>query len=194
MRDDTVNVNNILIYLILFADDTVLFGKSPELLQELLDKLLKYCHKWNIEVNTEKTKVIVFRNGWQPVSARFFYDNKELEIVNSCIYLGMMFYFNGKFVQTQKRVSQQGSRALSSLLNSVKDLYLSKKKQLDLFDSMVASVLNYASEIWGFNRGKDVEIIHNRFCRYILKVGKSVPNLFFIWRIGPFSYVYYEKI
>ena len=105
-----------------------------------------------------------------------------------------MFYFNGKFVQTQKRVSQQGSRALSSLLNSVKDLYLSKKKQLDLFDSMVASVLNYASEIWGFNRGKDVEIIHNRFCRYILKVGKSVPNLFFIWRIGPFSYVYYEKI
>ena len=120
-----------------------------------------------------KTKVIVFRNGWQPVSARFFYDNKELEIVNSCIYLGMMFYFNGKFVQTQKHVFQQGSRALSSLLNSVKDLHLSKKKQLDLFDSMVASVLNYASEIGGFNRSKDVEIIQTTLIAFDVVIGSQ---------------------
>jgi hypothetical protein len=54
--------------LILFADDTVLFGKTPEILQHLLDKLFIYCRKWNIEVNIDKTKVIVFRNSWRPVT------------------------------------------------------------------------------------------------------------------------------
>ncbi|CAG2209633.1 unnamed protein product [Mytilus edulis] len=67
-NDDFVSVNGILIHLLLFADDTVLFGKTPEALQLLLDKLLKYCSKWNIEVNKDKTEIIVFRNGWQQVN------------------------------------------------------------------------------------------------------------------------------
>ena len=169
-----------MIYLILFADDTILFGKSPEILQELLDKLLIYCNKWNIEVNINKTKVVVFKNGWQPVTAKFFYNNEELEIVDSYIYLGMLIHCNGKFLKTQKRLALQGSRSLAALNNSTNGLYLTKKKKCDLFDSMVASVINYASEIWGFHRGNDVEIIHNRFCRSILKLGKSTSNCFYM--------------
>jgi hypothetical protein len=34
--DGIVTLNDYLIYLILFADDTVLFGKTPEILQHLL--------------------------------------------------------------------------------------------------------------------------------------------------------------
>ena len=55
--DGIVTMNDYLIYLILFADDTVLLGKTPEILQHLLDKLFIYCRKWNIEVNIDKTKV-----------------------------------------------------------------------------------------------------------------------------------------
>ena len=50
--DGVVNLNEYLIFLILFADDTVFFGKNPETLQYLLNKLSVYCEKWNIEVNT----------------------------------------------------------------------------------------------------------------------------------------------
>lgn len=62
--DGIVTLNDYLIYmyLILFADDIVLFGKTPEILQHLLDKLFIYCRKWNIELNTDKTKVVVFLN------------------------------------------------------------------------------------------------------------------------------------
>lgn len=38
---------------------------------------------------------------------------------------------------------------------------------------MVAYVLGYASEIWGSNCGHDIEVIHNRLCRHVLKVGRS---------------------
>jgi hypothetical protein len=126
--DGIVTVNDYLIYLILFADDTVLFGKTPEILQHLLDKLFIYCRKWNIEVNTDKTKVVVFRNSWRLVNDHFFYDNMELKIVDSYVYLGMLLHYNGKFLQTEKRLSQQGAHALSSLMNSLKIVYISTEQ------------------------------------------------------------------
>jgi hypothetical protein len=49
-------------------------GKSPEILQYVMDKLCTYYKKWNIVVYTNKIKVVVFRNGWQ------------IEIVNSYVY------------------------------------------------------------------------------------------------------------
>jgi hypothetical protein len=49
-----------------------------------------------------------------PVNEHFFYDNMELQIVDSYVYLGMLLHYNGKFLQTEKRLSQQGARALSS--------------------------------------------------------------------------------
>ena len=86
-------------------------------------------------MNTKKLKVEVFRHGWHPVNGRFYFDNRELEIVNSYVYLGMLLHFSGKFVQNQKRLSQQGARALSSLLNSVKNIYTGTSQQCLLFNS-----------------------------------------------------------
>jgi hypothetical protein len=53
-----------------------------------------------------------------------------------------------------------------------------------LFDSMVGSVLSYASEIWDFHRAHDIEVIHNRFCRFVLKIGKNVPTAFLYGELG----------
>ena len=47
-------------YLILFADDIVLFTTSQESLQSQVDSLYQYSCKWGLEINIEKTKVCVF--------------------------------------------------------------------------------------------------------------------------------------
>ena len=52
-------------------------------------------------------------------------------------------------------------------------IYLSVHDKCRLFDCLVASVLNYGSEVWGFHAGKDIENVHSKFCRYILCVKKS---------------------
>ena len=91
---------------------------------------------------------------------------------------GMLLHYNGKFLQTEKRLSQQEARALSSLMNSLKSVYISTEQQCMLFDSMVGSVLSYASEIWGFHRAHDIEVIHNRFCRFVFKIVKMYLLLF----------------
>ena len=45
-----------------------------------------------------------------------------------------------------------------------KNMYVSPEQQCILFDSLI---LHYASEILGFHRAKDIELIHKRFCRYL---------------------------
>jgi hypothetical protein len=62
---DNVNsgllIDDILVIVLLFADDMAIFGKTPDELQHNLDLLHEYCNKWGIEVNGSKTKIMVFR-------------------------------------------------------------------------------------------------------------------------------------
>ena len=48
---------------ILCADDTVLLAESAEELQSELNYFYEYCEKWNLKVNTRKSKVMVFSKG-----------------------------------------------------------------------------------------------------------------------------------
>ena len=48
------------IFLILYADDTLLFSESLDGMQSLLDELSNYCKIWKLEVNTSKTKCVIF--------------------------------------------------------------------------------------------------------------------------------------
>jgi hypothetical protein len=98
----------------------------------------------------------------------------------------MLLNSNGKCLHTQKRLAQQGGKTMSSLINSLKQLYVTKEQQMYLFDSMVGSVLGYASEIWGFHRARDIDFMHNLFCRYVLKLGKNVPLPFLYGELGHF--------
>ena len=54
-----------------------------------------------------------------------------------------------------------------------KHVFISIKEQIKLFDSLGASVLKYGSEVWGYDKCRDIDIVHNKFCRYILCVKKS---------------------
>ena len=47
----------------MFTDDLVLVAESEENLQRSLDRLDSYCEKWSLEVNTAKTKTMVFGSG-----------------------------------------------------------------------------------------------------------------------------------
>ena len=58
--DSGLCINDINIMLFMFADDMVIIGDSPEELQAILNTLHDYCSKWGLEVNTVKTKIVVF--------------------------------------------------------------------------------------------------------------------------------------
>ena len=51
------------LFTILYADDRVLLAESAEELQSELNYFYQYCEKWNLKVNTRKSKVMFFFKG-----------------------------------------------------------------------------------------------------------------------------------
>ena len=58
-----LDINMFKIFMLLYADDIVLFANSPDELQEGLDLLFNYCKRWKLKINVAKTKIMVFRRG-----------------------------------------------------------------------------------------------------------------------------------
>ena len=181
MKEDPslgIGIFHFYIALLLFADDMVLFSSNRFGLQAGLDRLLEYCNNWGLVVNVEKTKCLVFKKGGKKsVLDKWYYDGAELETVTSFKYLGFVFASSGKFSQGIDHVSFQGKRALFNLFSSIENFdIMYVNMQLQLFQSLVAPVLCYASEIWGFAEAKKVEIVHLKFLKMILKVRKTTPS------------------
>ena len=76
--------------------------------------------------------------------------------------------------------------SLNSLFNIV-PLEISEK--LKLFDVMVAPILNYGSEIWGFHNAPDIERVHINFLKQLLGVRSQTSNIGVYGELGrlPFS-------
>jgi len=43
-----------------YADDTVVFAESSAQLQRVLNAMFEYCRMWDLKINSNKTKVVVF--------------------------------------------------------------------------------------------------------------------------------------
>ena len=89
--DAGLTLDQLSIYLLMFADDAVIFSDSIDGLQSSLINLESYCHKWNLKVNVGKTKIVVFQKGGNlSRNEKWTYSGEEIEIVNSFNYLGMV--------------------------------------------------------------------------------------------------------
>ena len=178
------------LFLLLYADDMTIFSETAEGLQVGLDILEKYCDRWKLTVNTEKTKIMVFRKGGiLPRNLKFYYKTNELEIVRSFSYLGIVFTTGGSFSCAQTTLAGQAQKAiykLNSYLYKFSDI--SPKHVLDLYDKLVTPILNYGSEIWVFCKGTQIERVHMRFCKTLLGVKTSTQNNFIYGELGRINY------
>ena len=52
------------LFLLMYADNMVFFSESEESLQILLNELLRYCNKWKMCVNVEKSNIVIFKKQW----------------------------------------------------------------------------------------------------------------------------------
>ena len=170
--DQIFTVDDMQLFLMLYADDAVVFAKSPEVLQSILNDIESYCTIWGLKINTAKTKAMIFEKGRHTLYD-FYLNNSKLEIVTSFKYLGIHFFKNGNWHRTQKRLSQHAAYALHNLFSLFKHIEFSTTQKCKLFDVLVGSILSYSAEVWDNNEAKDIELLHTKFCRWILNVRKS---------------------
>ena len=170
--EDIFTLNEIKLFLILYADDQVAFVKSPETLQKILTDIENYCNMWGLKINTQKTKAMIFEKG-RRAHHDFYIYNTALEVVESFKYLGMTLFKNGNWNRSQKCIAKHASFALYNVFTILNSVELPISQQCSLFDTLVGSILNFGSEIWGFHEATDIELIHTKFLRRILGVKKS---------------------
>lgn len=165
------------LFLLMYADDMVLFSESVEGLQLLLNELSHYCKTWNLCINVEKSKIVVFRNkGKIKCNEKWCIGNDALEIVEQFTYLGIIFQYNTKFTKAEKQLSDQGRKAMFAFRKNIRGMILNHETLLSLFDCYVGGIINYASEIWGSHKGNNVEKLHLDFCKQTLGVKRSSFN------------------
>lgn len=172
--------------ILLYADDTVLLADSPAELQRCIDELVLYCKQWKLVINRGKTKAIVFERRRSANLPEFYIEGEPVESVTYFIYLGVIFNYTGSFQKCRKALSEQARKALFFVLNKVQEQSLDLDIALHLFDVMVASILTFGSEIWGFESLDLVEKLHLLFCKYILKLKRSTPNIMVYGELGRF--------
>ena len=191
--DGLFTLNEIKIFMIFFADDACLFSLKLDTLQSMLNDLSDYCHTWALKINTNKTKIMVFEKG-HSVKPKLYLNDEELEVVDSFKYLGVVLYKNGNWHRTQQHLAQHSMFALHKVLNVFHHVTLPVNEKCKLFDSMVGSILNFSSEVWGFHEAKHIETIHTKFCRHILCTRKSTNLEGLYGELGRYPLKIYRKI
>ena len=190
--ENIFELDELMLFIILYADDAVVFARSKESLQSLLNDIQLYCGTWGLKINTRKTKVMIFEKG-RHTSCDLFLNNVKLEVVQSFKYLGVHFFKNGNWFRTQKRLANHASRALHNLFALFRQLDLPMSEQCKLFDILVGSILNYSSEVWGMHDANDIEVIHTNFCRWILNVKKSTNLSALYGELGRVPFIIQRK-
>ena len=137
------------LFILLYADDTVIMSESPNGLQSALNVYNDYCKQWKLTVNINKSKVVIFSKGRQ-ANYSFVLNDQLLDIESDYKYLGVLFSKSGSFYSAKKQLVNQAEKAMYSLIRKSWSLILPLDLQIELYEKMVKPILLYGSEVWGF--------------------------------------------
>jgi hypothetical protein len=99
---DPITLNGRSIHCLMYADDIILLSSSANGLQEKLDILSKYCQDCCLNVNTLKTKIMIFNKAGKFHNIDFNLNGVRLECVSRYKYLGVYFCLSGSFTYAQE--------------------------------------------------------------------------------------------
>ena len=179
-NDSNGGINGILnLFVLLYADDTVIIAENKHDMQRNLDLLNEYCICNKLKINISKTKLMVFaRSKIRIHNMRTFkFGNTDLDQVEDYIYLGICFNWNGSFVKARKLLHDKASKAMYSLIQKGRRLSLPTDVMLKLFEKCVEQILLYGCEVWEYENVDILEKVHTKFCKFIFGVSKLSHNM-----------------
>ena len=192
LSDDDVEMF-VRLYVLLYADDTIIMAESVQDLQAALDAAYEYCTQWYLTVNTNKTKIVVFSRGKirnQPVVK---FGDTLLDVKSEYVYLGITFNYNNTFKKAICKQVTQAKRAMYSMIVKCKKLCLPIDIQLKLFHQLIVPILLYGCEVWGYENIEQIEVLHRKFLKQLLHLNKSTTNCMVYGETGEYKISYYVE-
>ena len=185
---DAPRLLDTLVAILLFADDIALMSYSPAGLQHQLSILAKFCADRGLNVNVNKTKIVVFepkRSECPP----FTFEAQVIERVEVFKYLGIAFHGTRGLSCAMEHLCNSARKALFAMYGRCHELHIScPELQCTLFDALVRPVLSYCCEVWVSLGGKvamqKLEQVYTQFLRQILGVPPTTPTKFVYAELG----------
>jgi hypothetical protein len=169
------------LFILLYADDTVLFAENPGQLQLIINYFNEYCETWKLEVNISKTKVVIFGGGPAKNSKlSFYFGDKEIQITDSYVYLGIKFHR----LFAIKDMVTTASKAMFCLLKRARNINLPLDIIIKSFDVMVQPILIYGCEVWGYENLPIIEKLHLKFLKLAAGLKSSTPTYMVYGELG----------
>ena len=103
------------LYLLSYADDTVILGESQEQLQAALNSMYLYCQTWKLEVNPANTKEVIFAKRKVKEKPVITYNGEQIVVVDDFVYLGVTFTHNASLTKHKNHPLEQGRKAIFSV-------------------------------------------------------------------------------
>ena len=132
------NINNLR-----YADDTTLMAESEEELKSLLMKMKEESQKVGLELNIQKTKIMVsgLITSWE-------IDGETVETVSEFIFLGSRITTDGDCSHEIKRCLLPGSKVMTNLDSIFKSRDIPLPTKVRLVKAMVFPVVMYGCELY----------------------------------------------
>ena len=154
---------------LLWANDLVLLALDATALQILLNILRSFVDIWELEINTDKTNIMVFNTSGKILkeSKTFSIGNTTISSVKTYCYLGITFSLTGSFKVAMDILTSKARRALFSMKSTVDVQALSLKSLFTLFDALIKPIAGYACQVW---------LPDTHFAKELLKLVPSSTN------------------
>eukprot|EP00745_Piridium_sociabile_P040569 TRINITY_DN782_c0_g1_i3.p1 TRINITY_DN782_c0_g1~~TRINITY_DN782_c0_g1_i3.p1 ORF type:complete len:396 (+),score=16.17 TRINITY_DN782_c0_g1_i3:171-1358(+) len=150
------------VFLMLFADDAILLSDTVIGLQNQLNVLKTEADRLNLEVNLDKTNVMVFRKGgYLAANESWWYGNEEVKVTNRYKYLGMIFTTKLSLTSGWSEVAKKGRKRVTEIIRTMRKLNsMDSSLFWKLFDTQIEPILTYAAEVWGLSENIQMENVH----------------------------------
>lgn len=114
-QEGGIVIGNRKIWTLAYTDDLVLLAETEKELKNMMKRLEKYVKKKKLELNEDKSKVMVMSKGGKRKKVEWKWMEKEIEEVQEIKYLGYMISRNNNDKKHIKELARKANAALGQI-------------------------------------------------------------------------------
>jgi len=180
-----VGVGNNRVWNLAYADDLVILAKNREAMLDMLQTLKRFLKERDMELNTEKSKMLVFNRKRKEKKERWEWNKKEIEEVQEFKYLGFILNKNGNCKDQIRELRRKGRMAAKKVWGLGERICRNDfKRRWNLFKYLVQSVMGYGAEIWGWEEKPELEKIMCDYVRWMFGIDFCTPRYIIARELG----------
>ncbi|XP_076398391.1 uncharacterized protein LOC105664282 [Megachile rotundata] len=161
-------------------DNIVLITKRPEDLKTLMEHLNSYLNRKKLNINCEKSKVLVFTRSAVERQEKWTFGERDIDEVQDYEYLNFHFEKNGGWTMHAKETAKRAMVVMAYAWDIGKRKFGDNiKERMMMFKQLVDNILLYGAEIWGAAEMIEIEKVQAKYIRLMLEevIGESIENI-----------------